>query len=77
MFASTQRTPCRNFGDVFPSQPALERGDVHARGGRSDVREALANGMAEISVTNTGIGTASEDQDATFTFTLPVRHVTP
>jgi two-component system, NtrC family, sensor kinase len=35
-------------------------------GGRIDVRAGLANGMAEISVTDTGIGIASEDHDAVF-----------
>jgi signal transduction histidine kinase len=35
-------------------------------GGRIDVRAALANGSAEISVTDTGIGIALEDHDAVF-----------
>src|SRR2546423_8240278 len=35
-------------------------------GGRIDVRAGLANGTAEISVTDTGIGTAPEDHDAVF-----------
>jgi signal transduction histidine kinase len=35
-------------------------------GGRIDVRAALANGTAEISVTDTGVGIAPEDHDAVF-----------
>ena len=35
-------------------------------GGRIDVRAGLANGAAEISVADTGIGIASEDHDAVF-----------
>ena len=35
-------------------------------GGRIDVRAVLANGTAEISVTDTGIGIAPEDHDAVF-----------
>jgi signal transduction histidine kinase len=35
-------------------------------GGRIDVRASLANGTAEISVTDTGIGIAPEDHDAVF-----------
>jgi signal transduction histidine kinase len=35
-------------------------------GGRIDVRARLANGTAEISVTDTGIGIAPEDHDAVF-----------
>jgi signal transduction histidine kinase len=35
-------------------------------GGRIDVRAALANGTAEISVTDTGIGIAPEDHQAVF-----------
>ena len=35
-------------------------------GGRIDVRVAQANGTAEISVTDTGIGIAPEDHDAVF-----------
>jgi GAF domain-containing protein len=35
-------------------------------GGRIDVRAGLANGTAEISVADTGIGIASEDHDAVF-----------
>jgi GAF domain-containing protein len=35
-------------------------------GGRVDVRAGLANGTAEISVTDTGIGIAPEDHDAVF-----------
>jgi GAF domain-containing protein len=35
-------------------------------GGRVDVRVGLANGTAEISVTDTGIGIAPEDHDAVF-----------
>jgi GAF domain-containing protein len=35
-------------------------------GGRIDVRVGLANGTAEISVTDTGIGIAPEDHDAVF-----------
>ena len=35
-------------------------------GGRIDVRAGLANGTAEISVTDTGIGIAAEDHDAVF-----------
>jgi signal transduction histidine kinase len=35
-------------------------------GGRIDVRAVPANGTAEISVTDTGIGIAPEDHDAVF-----------
>ena len=35
-------------------------------GGRIDVRASLANGTAEISVTDTGIGIAPEDHDVVF-----------
>ncbi|HEX7272707.1 MAG TPA: GAF domain-containing protein, partial [Casimicrobiaceae bacterium] len=35
-------------------------------GGRIDVRAALQNGVAEISVADTGVGIAPEDQDAVF-----------
>ena len=35
-------------------------------GGRIDVRAALRDGMAEISVSDTGVGIASEDQDKVF-----------
>jgi signal transduction histidine kinase len=39
---------------------------VTPEGGRIDVRAGLANGTAEISVTDTGIGIAPEDHDAVF-----------
>jgi len=35
-------------------------------GGRIDVRAAMRNGMAEISVADTGVGIAPEDQEAIF-----------
>jgi signal transduction histidine kinase len=35
-------------------------------GGRIDVRAGLANGSAEISVTDTGVGIAPEDHEAVF-----------
>ena len=35
-------------------------------GGRIDVRTGLADGVVEISVTDTGIGIAPEDHDAVF-----------
>src|SRR5438045_8996793 len=41
-------------------------GKFTPEGGRIDVRAGLANGTAEISVTDTGIGIASEDHDAVF-----------
>src|SRR5262249_18802047 len=35
-------------------------------GGRIDVRAAMNEGMAEVSVSDTGVGIAPEDQDAIF-----------
>ena len=35
-------------------------------GGRIDVSARLQNGVAEVSVTDTGVGTAPEDQEAVF-----------
>ena len=54
------------------------------QGGRVDVRATLNDGLVEISVADTGVGIAPEDQEtifeefrqvgtgSTFTFTLPV-----
>jgi len=37
-----------------------------SEGGRIDVRSGLAEGMAEVSVTDTGVGIAPEDQEVIF-----------
>ena len=49
------RTPAIMFLPGYQAEPALERREVHARG-RPDRRAGLANGTAEISVTDTGVG---------------------
>ena len=47
-------------------EPAVQRREVHARR-RPDRRAALpANGTVEVSVTDTGVGIAPEDQEAIF-----------
>ena len=48
------------------AQPTLERNQVHAGGGRIEVRAAPRDHAVEISVTDTGVAIGTEDKEAVF-----------
>ena len=47
-------------------EPLVERAEFTPEAGRIDVQAAVRDGTVEISVTDTGVGIASEDQEAVF-----------